>query len=763
MLHELLLAISGHPSPLLSPLIGKTNGGEFQDLFSPAESALLRSLATDLGEKQKWIRDRATTISIKHHSTVCRAVATTVVSTHLVRFQQRILEVEKDILEENPNIVGAYNIVPLSGLVCAFGGWARILEWLWGLVQFIQPSEECEQNSTGQTSCTGNRVIERLRESTFTGYPDIEQISSELVKVAETAWLKQISAWVLYGRFPAHAGADFFITCDGSRDKLGVLIYSYGINSALIPSFVTKSTANSILFIGKSLNHIRDRNSLTTNSSPKAISPDLALLPEHLAHLSSLISPITSASLSAAIGAIRFSLSKNALQKLLPMSKVLELLRILRDFFLLERGEFTIALLSAAEERLAARHNRSLERFGREGPDELSNILIKEGEVSAVLARTWATLESLQSTHGDEEEEVDADLDLARELLNLSIKSASADSTAHGKGQANLAVSATTFDDLLFPTSTILSIRVPSPLDLFLAPSDVDIYSNTHSYLLSIRRAHLRLSKLFALSVLRRDHPSPKAPSHSNHNARFETLARMRQRADHRAKCMRPIWAIAGHAAFILAELGEYFQGEVVKSSWEEFLAWLEPTSHENDPSGLVSLLSLNMSVSSTRTNPLQLGNTSTPPSLHDPESLALAHRNFLLYLIHSLLLDDASFTHKLKAFMNSIDHLFALMNRLNTVQQNLDLETDVGLVDTFADYVVEEREIHRQLQDSRSAIAAGVEGLVQALRDIDSARAAGSRHQRDPNLVENDGFVPKAGGGVDRLLLKVDYTRVLD
>lgn len=762
MLHELLLALSGHPSPLLSPLIAKTNGGAFQHLLSPAELALLRSLARDLGEKHKSIRDRATAISSKHDSTVCRAVATAVVSTHLARFQRRILEVERDILEGNPNIVGAYNVVPLSGLVGAFDGWTRKLEWLWSLVQFIQPSEETGETLTGQTSFMASRVIERLRESTFTGYPDIEQLSLELVKVAETAWLKQISAWVLYGRFPAFGGADFFITRDKRRDKPGVLIYSYGINSTLIPSFVTKSTANSILFIGKSLNHIRDRDSLTTYSSPKGISPDLALLPEHLAHLSSLTSPITSASLSAAIGAIRLSLSRNALQKLLPMSKVLELLRVLRDFFLLERGEFAIALLSAADERLSARRNRSMERTGKKGLDDLSNILIKEGEVSAVLARTWATLESLQSTNGDEEEEVDADLDLAREFLKLSIKSASADSPAHGKGQTNLAASATTFDDLLFPTSTALSIRVPSPLDLFLAPSDVDIYSSIHSYLLSIRRAHLRLSKLFTLSVLRRDHPSPKASSHSDHHARFKILARMRQRADHRVKGMRPIWAIAGHAAFLLAELGEYFQGEVVKSSSEDFLAWLQPTAHENDPSELVSSPSLNMSVSSTGTN-LRLENTSTPSSLHDPESLASAHRTFLLSLIHSLLLDDAPFTNKLKAFMASIDHLSAIMNRLNAVQQNLDLETDVGVVDTFANYAVEEQEIQRQLRDSRSAIAAGVEGLVQALRDIDNARAAGGRHQRDIHFVENDEFVPKTGGGVDRLLLKIDYTRAPD
>ena len=766
MLHEILLALSGHPSPLLSPSIGKHDGGVLHNYLSPAELALLQSLAKDLGEKHRKVRDRATAISSTHPSMICRAVATSVVSIHLERFQQRVLEVERDILEENPSIVGAYNIVPLSGLVGAFDGWTRKLEWLWSLVQFIQPSDKIERDVTDQSPCTASRVMERLRESTFTGYPDIEEMSLELVKVAETTWLKQISAWVLYGRFPTLGGVDSFITRENVMDKRGALGYSYGIDPILIPSFVTKSTAISILFIGRSLNHIRDRNSLTTDSLPKAISPDLALLSGHLGHLSSLTSPIASASLSAAIAAIRLSLSRNALQLLLPMTKVHELLRILRGFFLLERGEFALALLAAADERLSARQNRSLEKFGKKGIDDLSRVFIKEGEVSAVLARTWAALASQRSMLDDDEEDVDADLDLARELLKLSIKSPkaeSAESVEPRKAHGYLAADATTFEDLLLPTPTELSIRVPSPLDLFLSSTDIDIYSNIHSYLLSIRRAHLRLSKLFTLSVLRRDHPSPKAPPHSNHHARFEALAQMRQRADRRTKIMRPFWAAAGHAAFLLAEIGEYFQGEVVKGSWEDFLAWLQPTAHDDDTSEPVSSLSLKASVSSIATAPSHLENTSTSPYPHDPESLALAHRNFLFSLTHSLLLDDPPFTTKLKAFMTSIDHLFALMSRLNTVQQNLDLETDVGVVDTFANYAVEERELHGDLRYFRSAITAGVEGLVQALRDIDNARASGPRFQGDVKFAQSDEFIPKSGGGLDRLLLKVDYAREQD
>ncbi|MCJ1424671.1 hypothetical protein MMC29_002559, partial [Sticta canariensis] len=570
MLHELLLALSGHPSSLLGSSTDESRKGNFGDLLSPAETALLESLAEDLGGKHRNIRERATSISSKHVSIVCRAVSTAIVSTHLGNFQQRILEVEKWILEENSNLVGAYSIVPLSGLVNAFDGWGRKLEWLWKLVRFIQPDvsgERIRQGVDEQRRCTASMVLERLRESTHTGYPDIEQIALHLTKTAEEAWLKQVSAWVLGGRLPTLGAADFFIIKEMAGMKADGSTDTYGIMSSLVPPFVTPSTANSILFIGKSLNHIRDKRS--TMVEGLGTCPELELLSSHLAYLSCLGSPINTSSLSAAISAIRASLSKKALQRLLPLSKVLELLRVLKDFFLLERGEFAIALIQAADERLESRQYRSTERSNQKGFEGLSEVLVKEGEVSAVLARTWTTLSLLRGA----DEDADEDMDLARDLLRLSIKPRDSDTLAKSK----LKLSDPTFDDFLLPTPRTLSLHVPSPLDLVLSSFNVETYSEIHAYLLSIRRGHLRLSHLFLLSTLRRDHPSPEAPQHLSHYDRMETLVRKRRRANSRAKIMRPIWAAVGSATFLLAELGEYLQGQVIKSSWEEFNRWLDP------------------------------------------------------------------------------------------------------------------------------------------------------------------------------------------
>jgi hypothetical protein len=752
MLHELLLALSGHPSPLVSPSIGKTNDGSFATILSPAEVALLRSLAEDLGEKHKNTRESATEISNGHPSIVCRAVSSAIISVHLAAFLQKVLEVERDILERNSEIVGTYNIVPLSSLAAAFDGWKRKLEWLWRLVQFIQPisiANGSGRSEVGQEPCTASLVLDYLRETTRTGYPDIELISLHLVEVAETAWLKQLSAWILYGRFPTFGNVDLFITEKERIDSKGKNIKAYGINAKLVPRFVTEASANSVLFIGKSLNHIRDKRSAGVDGFNRGSPPELELLSTHLAHLSSLRYPIHGSSFSAAIDAIRLSLSKNALQKLLPLSKVLEILRVLQDFFLLERGEFPIALISAADLRIQSRHNRSIDKLKKPGFSSLNSAKIRNGELSAILAKTWSTLSSLQ---GLDDDESDRGLDLARELFRLSLKSEESPShstTSHKKFK----LSPTGFSDFLLPTATFLSLQVPSPLDLFLSISSIEVYSHINAYLLAMRQGHLHLCQLFLLSNLRRDHPSPTSPSQPGQSG---ILQDWRERARRRSQAMRPAWATISSATFLLTELGEYFQGHVIKSSWKEFLAWLDPSSCATAP-----VLSPNTSFqpdesSEERSEPA----TNIPPTPHDPETLSQAHSLYLSTLVQSLLLTHPPFTYSLRAFLLAISHLAALLHRLSIVQETL----AAGVTNSHS--TSEEEDLMTNLGAGSARVDNGAEALVEVLREIDRVQTKGSTTAsgwKTPNRTEAGVFIPwrSSGlGGLERLLLKFDRSR---
>jgi len=109
-------------------------------------------------------------------------------------------------LQKDSASVGAYNIVPLTSIVQEFSGWTRRMEWFLEIVDFII------RGSGGEKSkCSGAMIIDKLCDSVQTGYVDIEEAALSLVKVAETAWLKQVSGWILYGRLPSFGRDDFFV------------------------------------------------------------------------------------------------------------------------------------------------------------------------------------------------------------------------------------------------------------------------------------------------------------------------------------------------------------------------------------------------------------------------------------------------------------------------------------------------------------------------------------------------------------------------
>lgn len=753
MLHELLLCLSGHPSPIIA------NGKDspFHSLLSAPEHALLKTLSIDLGDKHLYIRDEATSISKSHPSIVCRAVAAAVVSVHLEEFQQRILEVERDVLQDDPNYVGAYNVVPLSAMVTAFDGWRRKLSWLKDLVNFIKQRGANErQRDPGfgkEEACSAAEVIQWVRDASHTGYPEIAQMALQVVGVAEMAWLKQVASWVLYGK---HSGAsDFFVARKGGKEDSRTSAYnSYAVVSRLVPFFVTPSTANSILFLGKSLNHIRDRQASATESSYNISSPETSLLPAHLKYLSALKPPISSAAFSKAIGAIRLSLSENALQRLLPLSDVLDILQVAKDFLLVGRGEFAIALITAADERLSSRQGRDATNAKKHLHD-LASLTIRDGEVHSVLARTWTTLASMQSM---EDDSMDEALDRARELITLTIKTV--DSRSSEQEQS----SGISFDDMLLPSSTLLSLRISSPLDLFLGPSDVTLYSNIHAYLLAIRRAHLHLSRLFQLSTLRRVHPAPKAGvhRHTNHHHKEDSAQR--------TKSLRPVWATVSSAAFLFSELADYFQGEVVQSSWSTFHTWLlpplSPIEQHNPAEKVPAAQSLSASSRGSQ-NPSQPASSrqtnkaiDRASSLHDPETLAKAHQAYLESIRQSILLNDLEFTSLLRRQMTAVDHLCALLQRLDTVVSNSQASGEEG-------FIAEEGRIMTDLKASKDKVADGIRKLVERLRSIDDTRDSGAGGvRRDLAAIgngetdESDLFVPwiSGGAGLERVLLKLDY-----
>ncbi|PGH07008.1 hypothetical protein GX51_02047 [Blastomyces parvus] len=778
MLHEILLALSGHNSPLFD----QEEGGSAKDgvpFLSPAEQALLQPIA-ELCRLHTLLRKHTARISSSHPSTICRAVSTNISTVQLGNFQKQILEVETAVLANDARYVGGHGIVPLSTIRSEFLPWVGRLQWLWQIARFISPVA-----GEGQGMCTGASLLDHLRKESHTGYLDLEEMALQLINAGETAFMRQLSMFVLYGQLPSFGRGDFFIQDGPSTGYEKRKNTDFTIRADLMPKFVSSSTANSILFIGKSLNHIRAQGKFSAGDESMASLSKLTLHGEYLDHLSALSSPISPAGLSGAISKIRISLSQTALSQLLPLPKILEIISLLHDFLLLGRGEFAMGLVTFTHNLSKDRHRRAdLLRLGRGSTNLLTDLTVKEGEVTAVLSQTWSELYSIQNA----EDPVDDELDLARELLRLSIEDNRRGSTKDTAVSSPLIdVSDVPFNDLLFGTPTTLSLHVQPPLDLFLSQADMALYSKVHSYLLAIRRGQIHLSNLWKLTSLRRTHPAPPLANKRGGQVRCQSN---RERALARAAAIRPVWITASRALFILSELTSYMHGEVISNSWQHLKQWLDevrPVSmRDSRPGTAVSSVSRRESSAA----PFRLTNQDqgdpqaqkeNKPSQHDPEAVTAAHRAHLVSIIQSLLLTDIPFTRALRTLLNAIDHLIAMIIRLETVQQNLDLETDEGVVDSLADYAAEDRRIMHDLRIARAEVDNGVADLISRLRDIDDNRLGDGKRPFDLgqnnvggnvmnlNVDGNMGlfgegasasaaFIPWKPAGVDQLLMKLDF-----
>ncbi|KAL4925456.1 putative gamma-tubulin complex component GCP4 [Aspergillus undulatus] len=768
MLHEILLSLSGQQSSLFNFQAEEDAVSEESfPLLSPPEKALLASLAR-LSRLHAGLRTHTALICSSHPSVICRAVSTAIRSHHLGAFQKKILEVEKAILVEDSGYVGGYGIVPLATVVGEFTPWTRRLEWLWEIGRFIQPASKNDQNQI----CTGAALIDHLRGESQTGYVDIEEITLHLIGAAETAWMRQLSTWLLYGNLPILGKGDFFIQeADTDENERPGSATQFVTHPKLIPQFVSSRTAASILFIGKTLNLIRAKRGPTSGTSSDALlTSPVTLHAEHINHLAGLKSPISVSKLSSAVDSIRTSLSQSTLSKLLPLPKILEILSLLHDFLLLRRGEFAAALVSHADARLRERQRRP-ETTTRNMVSNIDGLAIKEGDVATALTNTWAELYSLQN----EEDLADDELDLARELVRLSLKTTpstqglglSLADTGTGLAAETSGVS---FDDLLFPTSTSLSVQVRPPLDLFLSASDISIYSKVHSYLLGIRRAQIRLGDLWKHTPLRRSHPSPWGPPRSNSRFGRSKLQMGRQRENARTSQMRAIWATSSASLFVLSEIGSFFQGEVINGSWQHFREWIEAGASDtaSRPGSRPG------TATSSKARALGLGandqgdDSDAAPRRHDPEALTAAHRRYLFSLVQSLYINDAPFTKALRGLLEKVDYFIALVVRIESIQRNVDLENDEGVVDALVDYASEEREVWQALRAARSDTETGINEVIARLRDIDDNRTEEGRMMFEPTAnatrswaiwhANGCSFVPRKAAGVDRLLMKLDF-----
>ena len=556
MLHEILLSLSGLDSPIWSQARGGRpsagdSGDSFNQYVSPPERAMLDTLAR-LHELHVKIRGATTRLSKSHESLVCRAVSSSIKEVHLVQFLSKVMEVEAAVLKKDAAFVGAYEIVPLSSVVAEFAPWTRRLEWLWSLVQDLDPDSMPGKREI--CPCAAS-MLDLLEKETHTGYSEIEDMAVALLTVAQRTWMRATSLWILYGRLPTTGGEDF---CIKSNPNPGSVMDAFVLVPGLSPALLTPSACHALLSAGSALSQLRTQAAPGATATQSFNNSSLSLLQDHLTVLGALKYPLNPALLENALSIINNSISENALSHILPRSQVLQLLRLIWRYMLLGQGEFAVSLISHADGRVQVRRhdqraNRPVRKIGK-----LDDLSVNQAELSGILSKTLAELAAL---HGDDFE--DDTFNLARKLLALRAATDESDSRQIAT---------------LLPIRTFLQLILPahSPLHIFLSAEDTKTYATINAYLLSIHRGELHLSALWKLSSQRRCHPSPVGPPSSASQSGRASLKASRARDARRNARTRGHWTCASKLLFLLNELEVYLQGEVVHNCSSHFREWLE-------------------------------------------------------------------------------------------------------------------------------------------------------------------------------------------
>jgi hypothetical protein len=536
----------------------------------------------------------------------------------------------------------------------------------------------------------------------------------------------------------------------------------------LLPSFATPATATSMLFIGKSLNQIRSR------SNGGSAVTGLNNVTAQLKSIAMLSSPLNSNRFAAVISEIRQSLSRDTLERILPLAEVIDMVKLLREFLLLGRGEFAMALTQEADEKVRNRWRRAGNLAHEK--DGFQSITVKDGETAAVLTRAWASMSSLEKDGGSED-----DLrDRARDLIRLRLVKSKPEVHAHGTSKLDQRALSflfnSPFNTTLFSVPVNMSIQLPSPLDMVISPSDLQIYSCINAYLLSLRRAHIRLTDLWKLTSLRRHYPCPRGAD--------EHAAELRQRWSSRSLALRSCWTTASASIFFLGETEAFLQTEVVEGLWRSFHAWLVGDSKDDGGrpkssapnSRPMSPGSMDVDNKSEEEDLFYPGddddnrrNTRTKiakgKNQHDQQALANGHTLYLETLVHRLLLTSATFTHPLYQLIMYIDQLVTLVHRLHSIFTSIDLETDSGVVDEFTDLQAEQSQVIAQLHSVEGKVRKGIDEVVAALETLSLdddfiAEWQGDRtfSEVDDDLSPSEQYRPERIGGINRLLMQLNF-----
>uniref|UniRef100_A0A3P9CG39 Gamma-tubulin complex component n=1 Tax=Maylandia zebra TaxID=106582 RepID=A0A3P9CG39_9CICH len=552
MIHELLLALSGYPGTIFT--WNKRTGLQVsQDLpfLHPSETSVLNrlcKLGSDYIRFTEFIEQHTGHVHPQeHHSSqpsqtglhgiYLRAFCTGLDSM-LQPYRQALLDLEQEFLGD-PHLTISHVNYKLDQF------------------QLLFPSVMVVVETIKSQKIHGCQILETVYKHSCGGLPPVRMALEKILAVCHGVMYKQLAAWMLHGLL-LDQSEEFFVKQGPSaggaaanqeeeeedlglgglsgkqlrelqdlrlieeENMLAPSLQQFSLRTEMLPSYIPIRVAEKILFVGESVQMFENHNhSPSTAGSILKHQEDMFAAELHRLKQQTLFSLVDFENL---IDRIRSTVAEHLWTLMVEEADLLEQLKIIKDFYLLGRGELYQVFIDLAQHML-----------------KTPPTAVTEHDVNVAFQ---------QAAH-----KVLLDDDNLLPLLHLTVDYQGKDGKDASLPREGATPPQDTSPREVPPTGWAalgLTYKVQWPLHILFTPAVLEKYNVVFRYLLSVRRVQSQLQHCWALQMQRKHLKSSQTDAVK--------------------------WRLRNHMAFLIDNLQYYLQVDVLESQFSQLLQQINST-----------------------------------------------------------------------------------------------------------------------------------------------------------------------------------------
>ncbi|XP_027870022.1 gamma-tubulin complex component 4 [Xiphophorus couchianus] len=552
MIHELLLALSGYPGTIFT--WNKRTGLQVsQDLpfLHPSETSVLNrlcKLGSDYIRFTEFIEQHTGHVHQQEHHTnqpnqtglhgIHLRAFCTGLDSMLQPYRQALLDLEQEFLGD-PHLTISHVNYKLDQF------------------QLLFPSVIVVVETIKSQKIHGCQILETVYKHSCGGLPPVRMALEKILAVCHGVMYKQLAAWMLHGLL-LDQSEEFFIkqgpsaggaaaNQDEEEEDLGLgglsgkqlrelqdlrlieeenmlapSLQQFSLRTEMLPSYIPIRVAEKILFVGESVqmfenhNHSPSRAGSILKHQEDAFAAELHRLKQQ--PLFSLVD------FENVIDGIRSTVAEHLWTLMVEEADLLEQLKIVKDFYLLGRGELYQVFIDLAQQMLKA-----------------PPTAVTEHDVNVAFQ---------QAAH-----KVLLDDDNLLPLLHLTVDYQGKDAK-EASGPRDGAIPPQDSSPREAPptgwAALGLAYKVQWPLHILFTPAVLEKYNVVFRYLLSVRRVQSQLQHCWALQMQRKHLKSSQSDAVK--------------------------WRLRNHMVFLIDNLQYYLQVDVLESQFTQLLQQINST-----------------------------------------------------------------------------------------------------------------------------------------------------------------------------------------